>query len=145
MLYLEFLTSGPAREPLVFTILSNHTSVALTLQWHPGFDGGHPPQTFTLQYRASTEGTLRTWRDMFSHTTDGVTRYQATVTGLRPQTEYVFSLYAENSRPPAQGPNRSGTVTQTGSTTGREGFCGLRISCTNAAPMFTCGCCTHII
>ncbi|KAK2176759.1 hypothetical protein NP493_641g01009 [Ridgeia piscesae] len=107
---------GPAREPHGFTILSNHTSVALTLQWHPGFDGGHPPQTFTLQYRASTEVTLRTWRDMFSYTTDGVTRYQATVTGLRPQTEYVFSLYAENSRPPAQGPNRSETVTLIGST-----------------------------
>ena len=41
------------------------------------------------------------------------------MTGLRPQTEYVFSLYAENCRPPAQGPNRSETVTQTGSTTGR--------------------------
>ena len=59
---------------------------------------------------------------MFSHKTDGVTRYQATVTGLRPQTEYVFSLYAENSRPPAQGPRRSGTVTHTGSTIGRDGF-----------------------
>ncbi|KAK2174672.1 hypothetical protein NP493_781g00014 [Ridgeia piscesae] len=121
---------GPAREPLGFTILSNHTSVALTLQWHPGFHGGHPPQTFTLQYRASKEGTLRIWRDIFSHTTDGVTRYQATVTGLRPQTEYVFSLYAENSRPPAQGPNRSETVSQTGSTTGcttieRRVFAGL--------------------
>ena len=56
---------------------------------------------------------------MFNYTTDGVTRYQATVTGLRPQTEYVFSVYAENSRPPAQGPNRSGTVTQTGRTRGR--------------------------
>ena len=60
---------------------------------------------------------------MFNYTTDGVTRYQATVTGLRPQTEYVFSLYAENSRPPVQGPNRSETVTQTGSTTGRADFC----------------------
>ena len=65
---------------------------------------------------------MRTWKDIFSHTTDGVTRYQATVTGLRPQTEYVFSLYAENSRPPAQGPNRSETVTLIGSTTGRAGF-----------------------
>ncbi|KAK2171898.1 hypothetical protein NP493_1005g00049 [Ridgeia piscesae] len=110
---------GPAREPLSFTILSNHTSVALTLQWHPGFDGGHPPQTFTLQYRASTEVTLRTWSDIFSHKTDGVTRYQATVTGLRPQTEYVLSLYAENSRPPAQGPSRSDTVTQMGRTRGQ--------------------------
>ncbi|KAK2175066.1 hypothetical protein NP493_754g00014 [Ridgeia piscesae] len=108
---------GPARKPHGFTIQSNHTSVALTLQWHPGFDGGHPPQTFTLQYRASTEVTLRPWRDIFSHKTDGVTRYQATVTGLRPQTEYVFFLYAENSRPPAQGPNRSETVTLIGSTT----------------------------
>ncbi|KAK2178126.1 hypothetical protein NP493_561g01055, partial [Ridgeia piscesae] len=114
---LSLVESGPARKPLGFTILSNHTSVTLTLQWRPGFDSGHPPQTFTLQYRASTEVTLRTWRDMFSHKTDGVTRYQATVTGLRPQTEYVFSLYAENSRPPAQGPNRSDTVSQTGSTT----------------------------
>ena len=59
---------------------------------------------------------------MFNHTTDGVTRYQATVTGLWPHTEYVFSVYAENSRPPAQGPSRSGTVTQTGSTTGRDDF-----------------------
>ena len=59
---------------------------------------------------------------MFSHKTDGVTRYQATVTGLRPQTEYVFSLYAENSRPPALGPNRSETVTLIGSTIGRAGF-----------------------
>ncbi|KAK2175026.1 hypothetical protein NP493_758g00009 [Ridgeia piscesae] len=108
----------PARKPHSFTILSNRTLVALTLQWHPGFDGGHPPQTFTLQYRASTEVTLRTWRDIFSHTTDGVTRHQATVTGLRPQTEYVFSLYAENSRPPAQGPNKSETVTLIGSTIG---------------------------
>ncbi|KAK2172201.1 hypothetical protein NP493_985g00016 [Ridgeia piscesae] len=106
----------PAREPLSFTILSNRTSVALTLQWCPGFHGGHPPQTFTLQYRANKRA-LKTWRDIFSHKTDGVTRYQATVSGLRPQTEYVFSLYAENSRPPAQGPNRSETVTQTGSTT----------------------------
>ncbi|KAK2151442.1 hypothetical protein NP493_2622g00009 [Ridgeia piscesae] len=46
---------GPARKPLGFTILNNRTLVALTLQWHPGFDGGHPPQTFTLQYKASTE------------------------------------------------------------------------------------------
>ena len=59
---------------------------------------------------------------MFSHKTDGVTRYQATVTGLRPQSEYVFSLYAENSRPPAQGPSRSHTVTQTGRTRGKDDF-----------------------
>ncbi|KAK2176232.1 hypothetical protein NP493_674g01000 [Ridgeia piscesae] len=108
--------TGPARKPHGFTILSNRTLVALTLQWHPGFDGGHPPQTFTLQYRASTEVTLRTWRDMFSYTTDGVTRYQATVSGLRAHTVYVFSLYAENSRPPVQSPKRSKTVTLIGST-----------------------------
>ena len=48
---------------------------------------------------------------------------QATVTGLRPQTEYVFSLYAENSRPPVQGPNRSETVTLIGSTIGRAFMC----------------------
>ena len=67
---------------------------------------------------------------MFSHITDEETWYQATVTGLRPRTEYVFSLYAENSRPPTQGTSRSGTVKQTGSTTGRtdgwEGVSGGR-------------------
>ena len=63
---------------------------------------------------------------MSSHTTEGVTLYQATVTSLKPRTEYVFSLYAENSRPPAQGPSRSDSVTQTGSTTGRtEGWEGI--------------------
>ena len=106
-------------EPSDFTILHNHTSVALTLQWHPGFDGGYPPQTFTLQYSASNEVGRKTWSDIFSYTSDAMTWYQATVTGLQPQTLYVFSLYAENSRPRDQGSNRSLTVIQTGSTTGR--------------------------
>ncbi|KAI0235072.1 hypothetical protein LSAT2_014517 [Lamellibrachia satsuma] len=114
---IDLVERGPARAPLKFTILSNHTSVTLTLQWHPGFDGGYPPQTFTLQYRASNEVALRTWSDIFIYTTDETTWHQATVTGLQPQTQYVFSLFAENSRPRNKGPNRSLTVTQTGSTT----------------------------
>ncbi|KAI0235074.1 hypothetical protein LSAT2_014519 [Lamellibrachia satsuma] len=107
----------PARAPLKFTVLNNHTSVALTLQWRPGFDGGYPPQTFTLQYRASNEVALGTWSNIFIYTTDETTWHQATVTGLQPQTQYVFSLYAENSQPRNRGPNRSLTITQMGSTT----------------------------
>ncbi|KAI0243147.1 hypothetical protein LSAT2_004781 [Lamellibrachia satsuma] len=115
---IDLVKSGPAREPSDFTILHNHTSIALTLQWHPGYDGGYPPQTYTLQYSASNEVGRKTWSDIFSYTPDAMTWYQATVTGLQPQTQYVFSLYAENNRPQDQGPNRSLTVTQTGSTTG---------------------------
>ena len=119
MSYILLHTSGPAREPSDFTVLRNHTSIALTLQWHPGYDGGYPPQTYTLQYSASNKVGRKTWSDIFSYTSDAMTWYQATVTGLQPQTQYVFSLYAENNRPRDKGPNRSLTVTQTGSTTGR--------------------------
>ncbi|KAI0241915.1 hypothetical protein LSAT2_015480, partial [Lamellibrachia satsuma] len=107
---------GPAREPLDFTILNNHTSIALTLRWRPGFHGGYSPQTFTLQYRASNEVALKPWGDVFNYTADKKTWYEATVTGLQPQTQYVFSLYAENSRPRDKGPNKSATITRTGST-----------------------------
>ena len=117
-LILFVSSAGPARAPQELSILDNHTSVALTLRWLPGFDGGHPPQTFILQYRASKKVALKPWRDIFNYTSDAMTWYGATVTGLQPQTQYVFSLYAENSRPRDQGPNRSLTVTQTGSTTG---------------------------
>ena len=79
---------------------------------------------------------------MFSYTTDGVTWYQATVSGLRAHTVYVFSLYAENSRPPVQGPKRSKTVTLIGSTIGRAGLYVFRIFCSETAPTFTNGYCT---
>ncbi|KAI0229365.1 hypothetical protein LSAT2_020221 [Lamellibrachia satsuma] len=114
---IDLVKSGPAREPSDFTILRNHTSVTLTLQWHSGYDGGYPPQTYNVQYSASNEVGRKTWSDIFSYTSDAMIWYQATVTGLQPQTQYVFSLYAENNRPRNNGPVRSLTVTQTGSTT----------------------------
>ena len=119
ILYQLLLTIlGPPEKPEGFVVLSNHTSVALTLRWRPGFDGGYSPEVFTLQYGKSDKS-LRTWKEMFTYETDGMTWYQSTVTVLQPQTLYVFSLYAENNRPRDKGPNRSLTVTQTGSTTGR--------------------------
>ncbi|KAI0236794.1 hypothetical protein LSAT2_012662 [Lamellibrachia satsuma] len=113
---IELVASGPSEKPERFVVLSNHTSAALTLRWRPGFDGGYSPQVFTLQYGKSDKS-LRTWKELFTYETDGMTWYQSTVTGLQSQTLYVFSLYAENNRPGDKGPNRSPIVTQTGSTT----------------------------
>ena len=42
----------------------------------------------------------------------------ATITGLQPNTDYIFSVYAENSRPKDSGPRRSSVVKLTARTTG---------------------------
>ncbi len=46
------------------------------------------------------------------------TWHGATVTGLQPDTEYVFSVYAENSRPQDSGPKNSSVVKLMARTTG---------------------------
>ena len=73
----------------------NTTSASVTLRWMPGFDGGLG-QAFRIRYKPVTEtddDPSFMYRDV--HPTNATT---SIISGLRDNTEYVFSVMASNEK-----------------------------------------------
>lgn len=89
-----FYPEGPPDEPYNFTYI-DVTESAVTLQWLPGYDGGHE-QTFVIQYRIKD---LKVWNekqvskyDLFSSVGSNI----FTLTGLDAGKLYEIRMYSRN-------------------------------------------------
>ncbi|ETN64564.1 nephrin [Anopheles darlingi] len=77
-----------APEPPVTLAVLNVTHSTVTLGWTPGFDGGHR-STFRVRYREANSERYR-YEDVPPNV------HQLTLTGLRSDTMYLFSVMASN-------------------------------------------------
>ncbi|CAG2197900.1 unnamed protein product [Mytilus edulis] len=85
-------SSGP-ETPSNFTITS-YSETSITVQWIPGFDGGHK-QTFFIEYRII--GTNAWLLQETKTSTQVVTHNIYTLSGLQHETTYELRMYAHNS------------------------------------------------
>ncbi|XP_050530864.1 nephrin-like [Daktulosphaira vitifoliae] len=83
----------------------NTTDTAVLLAWSPGFDGGEPAN-YRIRYRAFNKQTYK-YEDLGNET-------QYLVTGLDPDTSYLFGVLAHNVYGDSQYTSESLRVTTTG-------------------------------
>ncbi|CAG2232583.1 unnamed protein product [Mytilus edulis] len=88
----NMILGGP-ETPSNFTITSS-SETSVTVQWIPGFDGGHT-QTFLIEYRII--GTY-SWMLQETKTSTQVDTHNIyTVSALQDKTTYEFRMYAQNA------------------------------------------------
>lgn len=84
---------GGPETPSNFTI-TNLSEISITVQWIPGFDGGHT-QTFCIEYRIIGTNAWMLQETKSSDQEDTHNFY--TLSGLQDETTYELRMYAQNA------------------------------------------------